>query len=83
VLGQPTEAALLVAAAKGGVEDLRHHFARLGEVPFSPTTKWMSVQYETGQQQPVYHVKGAVDRILERYMLHQRLRFSLANHPPY
>lgn len=66
VLGQPTEAALLVAAAKGGVEDLRHHFARLGEVPFSPTTKWMSVQYETGQQQPVYHVKGAVDRILER-----------------
>jgi Ca2+-transporting ATPase len=66
VLGQPTEAALLVAAAKGGVDDLRHHYTRLGEVPFSPTTKWMSVQYETGHQQPIYHVKGAVDRILER-----------------
>lgn len=42
--GQPTELALLVAAAKAGVEDPRPQYHRLQEVPFSSERKRMEVR---------------------------------------
>jgi Ca2+-transporting ATPase len=45
VLGDPTEGALVVAAAKAGqgAEELRHRFHRQGEIPFSSERQWMAV----------------------------------------
>ncbi|MEB3291243.1 MAG: cation-transporting P-type ATPase [Leptolyngbya sp.] len=44
-LGDPTEAALIVAAAKAGlnVEDLQHRYARQREIPFDSRRRMMTV----------------------------------------
>lgn len=44
-IGDPTEAALLVAATKGGLnlEDLQHQFPRLREAPFDSRRRMMTV----------------------------------------
>eukprot|EP00122_Pirum_gemmata_P017571 Pgem_evm1s16459 len=63
VLGQPTEGALLVAAAKGGLVDERRNSVRTKEVPFSSQQKWMSVSYEQNGEEIVY-AKGIVEAIL-------------------
>lgn len=63
--GDPTEGALLVAAAKGGIwrEVLERKEERLGEIPFDSDRKRMSVIYRTRQGRKSY-VKGAPDMIL-------------------
>jgi Ca2+-transporting ATPase len=45
VLGDPTEGALVVAAAKAGqgAEELRQRFHRQSEIPFSSERQWMAV----------------------------------------
>ena len=45
VLGDPTEGALSVAALKAGIDDfeLRSHFRRVAEIPFSSDRQWMAV----------------------------------------
>lgn len=65
--GDPTEGALLVAAAKGGVwrEMLERKDKRLGEIPFDSNRKRMSVVYQTKKGKRIY-VKGAPDTILKR-----------------
>ncbi|MGE5713915.1 MAG: cation-translocating P-type ATPase, partial [Betaproteobacteria bacterium] len=67
VIGDPTEGALLVAAAKAGLRmeelETRHRF--LGEVPFDPERKMMTVVRQT-QDGPVAYVKGAPDVLLAR-----------------
>ncbi len=35
VIGSPTEGALLIAATKYGMADLRHSWRRMSEIPFS------------------------------------------------
>ncbi len=69
VKGDPTEGALLVAAAKGGVwrETLeRRYGARLDEIPFTPERKMMSVIYRNRKGNRSVLVKGAPEVILAR-----------------
>ena len=70
-IGDPTEGALVVLAAKGGldVEETRRTFPRLGEVPFDAEYKLMATFHtmEDGGRQVVRcFVKGAPDVLLAR-----------------
>ncbi|MGE0470001.1 MAG: cation-translocating P-type ATPase [Nitrospira sp.] len=70
VIGDPTEGALLVAAAKAALTietlDSAYHF--LGEVPFDPERKMMTIVRRTPDG-PVAYVKGAPD-VLLRHCTH-------------
>ena len=70
-IGDPTEGALVVLAAKGGlaVEETRRTYPRLAEVPFDAEYKLMATfhQMEEGDRQLVRcFVKGAPDVLLAR-----------------
>ncbi len=64
--GDPTEGALLVAAAKTGVwrEVLERREKRVGELPFDSERKRMSVIYEDSAGNRLAYVKGAPDVML-------------------
>ncbi|MBL8489764.1 MAG: HAD-IC family P-type ATPase, partial [Rhodocyclaceae bacterium] len=65
ITGDPTEAALLTAARKGGMDEgtLRGLFPRLDEIPFDAVRQTMTTLHET-ESGPVAYVKGAVERVL-------------------
>lgn len=63
IVGDPTEAAMLVAAAKGGV-DISSDGPRLYELPFESTRKRMSVIYAESGSLTAY-VKGAPNVVLD------------------
>jgi Ca2+-transporting ATPase len=65
--GDPTEGALLVAAAKAGIwrETIERKEERIGEIPFDSDRKRMSVVYQ-GKKEKTAYVKGAPDVILRR-----------------
>ena len=65
IKGDPTEGALLVAAAKAGLEkaDLDAQFPRTDEIPFSSETKRMTTIHATPEGQVAYS-KGALEVIL-------------------
>ena len=64
--GDPTESALLVAAAKAGLscDDLLHRYPRVAEVPFEPERQFSASVHMDGGQERVM-VKGAPERVLE------------------
>lgn len=64
--GQPTEGALLAAAHKMGIYDVRNHYVRLQEIPFSSEHKMMAVKVipKFGGEHEQYFVKGALEKIL-------------------
>ena len=66
ILGDPTEAALLVAALKGGlhVEAEREQNPRLRELPFESRRRRMSTIHQV-QGSPVVYAKGAPKEVLE------------------
>ncbi|WP_285591610.1 cation-transporting P-type ATPase, partial [Herbidospora sp. NBRC 101105] len=70
-LGDPTEAALLAAAAKLGLDhtELRRRFARVGELPFDSDRKRMTTAHRlpTGQTRVI--CKGAPEVLLQPLLL--------------
>jgi potassium/sodium efflux P-type ATPase len=74
-IGDPTEAALIVAAlkAKLDLEQIRQHSNRVREIPFDSRRKMMTVvldwhSYHLWQKQATYlsFTKGATDEVLKR-----------------
>ncbi|QBQ55251.1 calcium-translocating P-type ATPase, PMCA-type [Nitrosococcus wardiae] len=67
LIGDPTEGALLVLAAKGGIEaeTLTRRLPRIAEIPFDSATKLMATFHQEGNQVHLL-VKGAPDVLLER-----------------
>ena len=71
IVGDPTEAALVVLAAKGGldVDETRRVFPRVAEVPFDSDYKLMATFHEmeeAGRKVVRCFVKGAPDVLLAR-----------------
>ncbi|MBM3162256.1 MAG: cation-translocating P-type ATPase [Chlorobi bacterium] len=66
ITGDPTEGALLVAAAKAGfdIAEVKNRFPRIEELPFSSETKRM-VTVHDDQGEPNAFVKGAPEVLLD------------------
>ncbi len=79
IIGDPTEGALLVAAAKAfDVEKLRKEFPRLDEVPFTSERKMMSTVHSSAGKKLLF-VKGAPEVVLARctHLLHDGKKIKL------
>ncbi len=66
IMGDPTEGALLVAAAKAGLneEKLQEAYPRLDEIPFQSERRYMATLHPHDGGRVVY-VKGALEKLLE------------------
>jgi len=66
IKGDPTEGAIIVAAAKAGMQkdELDLQFPRVGEIPFTSETKRMTTLHSVGDAQVAY-AKGAPETILD------------------
>ena len=67
IVGDPTEAAMLVIAVKAGLtrERLTESFSRVAAIPFSSDRQYMATLHRSGTEGHVVLVKGAVERMLE------------------
>jgi cation-transporting ATPase F len=68
VVGDPTEAALLVAAQKGGLdrEDLQRCRPRLDTLPFESQFQYMATLHRLGPEEHCIDVKGSAEALLPR-----------------
>jgi Ca2+-transporting ATPase len=71
ISGDPTEAALIVAARKLGVDGetltqdaLAREFPRLDAIPFESDRQYMATLHAVGERGRVVYVKGSVERVL-------------------
>jgi potassium/sodium efflux P-type ATPase len=60
IVGDPTEGALIVSAAKASITD---KFPRLDEIPFESEKMYMATLHE-GQEKNIIYVKGSPERVL-------------------
>ena len=67
VIGDPTEAALVVSAEKAGImqKELQKSEQRVEEIPFSSERKMMTTIHKSGKGK-VSYTKGAVDVVIEK-----------------
>ena len=67
LVGDPTEVALLVSAAKAGIniKELNKTYPRIGELPFDSIRKRMTTIHITPEGEKVAYVKGAPEVILQ------------------
>ncbi len=67
IVGDPTEAALIVAARKAGfdTDGLSQTFLRVGSLPFESQRQFMATMHRTPTGGSVLYVKGAVEKVLE------------------
>jgi Ca2+-transporting ATPase len=65
ILGDPTEGALVVSAAKAGMnkEKLEEAYPRIDEIPFQSEKQYMVTLHRDGGQQVAY-IKGSLEKIL-------------------
>ncbi len=69
VQGDPTEGALLAAAAKGGFDEqeTKKRYPRLDAVPFESLHQYMATLHDTGIGRPrIVYIKGAVEQVLAK-----------------
>jgi len=68
IRGDPTEGALVVAAAKAGhhKEELEESYHRVDELPFNSKVKFMATFHRNGDDEVLVFVKGAPETVLER-----------------
>jgi Ca2+-transporting ATPase len=68
VMGDPTETALLIAAAKAGfmAKGLKYDFKRLDEIPFDSETRCMTVLVLSKTGERIAFSKGALDVIISK-----------------
>ncbi len=66
IIGDPTEGALIVSAAKADLwkSELQKQYPRIGEVPFDSTRKRMSTIHSTPENERHVYTKGALESIL-------------------
>lgn len=67
IVGDPTEGALHVAGAKGGLrpEELAHQWPRLDSIPFESENRYMATHHRDSTGKDWILVKGAPERILD------------------
>ena len=69
IQGDPTEAALIVAAIKAGLreEDFRDQYTRLDTIPFESEHQYMAtLHHHDDQTCRVIYKKGSIEKVLER-----------------
>jgi cation-transporting ATPase F len=66
VQGDPTEAALIVAAQKAGVvdKDLSRRLPRIETIPFESEYRYMATLHGADNQPKIIYIKGAVEALL-------------------